>query len=200
MSGRSEEAHRPLYARVLRLRHVAPSGFLCFVFLEGSVALGALLALAELVSWWGVIVLPMTVALMVKLNDLVAGALMPRAGSAGGAAMAAGPAGRATTAAAGWAATSGRSAGRAATPGGSAGWAPGGLVGHPATPGGVAGRAEVLRPAAAGAPPMRVAEEATTRLPGVIKRDRGGPVMRPWAEQAEAQQQRVRQSAMRRYE
>ncbi|MCA2217869.1 hypothetical protein [Jidongwangia harbinensis] len=66
---------QPMYARLLRLRHLAPSGFLCFVFLEGAVVLGILLALAELVSWWGVLVLPLTVALMVKLNDVVAGAL-----------------------------------------------------------------------------------------------------------------------------
>jgi hypothetical protein len=65
----------PLYARMLGLRHLAPNGFLCFVFLEGAVALGILLALAELVSWWGVLVLPLTVAAMVKLNDLVAGVL-----------------------------------------------------------------------------------------------------------------------------
>jgi hypothetical protein len=69
--------HRPLYARLLRLRHITPSGLLCFVFLEGAVALGVLLALAELVSWWGVIVLPLTVAVMVKLNDVIAG-LLPR--------------------------------------------------------------------------------------------------------------------------
>jgi hypothetical protein len=67
--------HRPLYARVLRLRYVAPSGLLCFVFFEGAIALGILLGLAELVSWWGVLVLPATVALMVKLNDVVAGSL-----------------------------------------------------------------------------------------------------------------------------
>ncbi|BBH66562.1 hypothetical protein ACTI_32470 [Actinoplanes sp. OR16] len=60
---------------MLRLRHLAPSGLLCFVFLEGAVVLGLLLALAELVSWWGVLVLPVTVALMVKFNDLIAGAL-----------------------------------------------------------------------------------------------------------------------------
>jgi hypothetical protein len=75
---RAERPHRPLYARALRLRHLAPSGLLCFVFLEGAVVLGILLALAELVSWWGVVVLPITVALMVKFNDLVAGALSPR--------------------------------------------------------------------------------------------------------------------------
>ena len=74
MTGR---AHRPLYARLLRLRHITPSGLLCFVFLEGAVALGVLLALAELVSWWGVPVLPVSVAAMVKLNDVLAG-FLPR--------------------------------------------------------------------------------------------------------------------------
>ena len=70
-----EIRQQPLYARMLGMRHLAPSGFLCFVFLEGAVALGILLALAELVSWWGVLVLPITVAAMVKLNDVVAGML-----------------------------------------------------------------------------------------------------------------------------
>lgn len=69
-----EAGLRPLYARVLRLRHLNPGGMLCFLFLEGAVALGLLLALAELVSWWGLLVLPMAVAVMVKANDLVAGA------------------------------------------------------------------------------------------------------------------------------
>ena len=77
-SRRAESADRPLYARALRLHHLAPSGLLCFVFLEGAVVLGILLALAELVSWWGVLVLPVTVALMVKFNDLVAGTFAPR--------------------------------------------------------------------------------------------------------------------------
>ncbi|GAA2518584.1 hypothetical protein GCM10010434_077070 [Winogradskya humida] len=75
---REEVSQQPLYARLLGLQYLAPSGFLCFVFLEGAVALGILLALAELVSWWGVLVLPLTVAAMVKLNDIVAGALTPR--------------------------------------------------------------------------------------------------------------------------
>ena len=151
---RRNEAHPPLYVRLLRLRHVAPSGFLCFIFLEGTVALGALLALAELVSWWGVLVLPATVALMVKLNDVIAGALSRSAS----------------------------------------------VVVMPAAP--TAARAEVLRPATVAGPnpPVRMAEEATTRLPGVINRERGMPIMRPWAEEVEAQQWRVRQSATRRYE
>jgi len=70
---RDQERIPPLYARVLGLKHLAPSGFLCFAFLEGAIVLGVLLALAELVSWWGVLVLPLTVAAMVKLNDVVAG-------------------------------------------------------------------------------------------------------------------------------
>ncbi|SCF45067.1 hypothetical protein [Micromonospora mirobrigensis] len=67
-----EERFRPLYARLLGLRFVNPGGVLCFLFFEGAVALAALLALAELVSWWAVLVLPAAVALMVKLNDMVA--------------------------------------------------------------------------------------------------------------------------------
>jgi hypothetical protein len=76
------EPARPLYARVLRLRHLKPSSTLCFVFLEGSIALGIVLALAELVDPWGVIVLPLSVAAMVKINDTVAGAVVKSAGKA----------------------------------------------------------------------------------------------------------------------
>ncbi|MFK3984012.1 hypothetical protein ACI2K4_27045 [Micromonospora sp. NPDC050397] len=71
-----DERVQPLYSRVLRLHHVDPGGLLCFLFFEGTVALGLLLALAELVNWWGVLVLPMTVAVMVKVNDLVAAAVV----------------------------------------------------------------------------------------------------------------------------
>ena len=74
---REQARLRPVYARILGLQFLDPSGFLCFVYFEGAIALGILLALAELVSWWGVLVLPLTVALMVKLNDVIAGALTP---------------------------------------------------------------------------------------------------------------------------
>ncbi|MEU8296893.1 hypothetical protein AB0C04_06375 [Micromonospora sp. NPDC048909] len=67
-----EEQYRPLYARALGLRFVNPGGVLCFLFFEGAVALAVLLALAELVTWWAVLVLPAAVAVMVKLNDMVA--------------------------------------------------------------------------------------------------------------------------------
>ncbi|MEV4349347.1 hypothetical protein AB0J83_33230 [Actinoplanes sp. NPDC049596] len=134
--------HQPLYARMLRLRHVAPSGFLCFVYLEGAVALGILLALAELVSWWGVLVLPAVVAVMVKLNDVIAGSLT-----------------------------------------------------QPVAPERVA-----VRPAVEHAPAVRLSEDATRRLPGLIDRGQGAPIKRPWVEKVEVQQQWIRQSATRRYE
>ncbi|WFF00952.1 hypothetical protein [Micromonospora sp. WMMD964] len=70
--GADEERYRPLYARILGLRFVNPGGVLCFLFFEGTIALAALLSLAELVTWWAVLVLPVVVAAMVKLNDMVA--------------------------------------------------------------------------------------------------------------------------------
>ena len=64
---------RPLYARALGLRHLRPSGMVCFFFFEGAIALAILLALAELVTWWAVPILPAAIALMVKINDVIAG-------------------------------------------------------------------------------------------------------------------------------
>jgi hypothetical protein len=78
-----EDAHaRPYYAKVLRLRYLRPSGLTCFVLFEGSVTVGVLLALAELADWWAAAVLPISVAAMVKLNDVVAGALADAASAA----------------------------------------------------------------------------------------------------------------------
>jgi hypothetical protein len=71
---------RPLYARVLRLHYVHPGGLLCFAFFEGMILLAILLALAELVTWWVVIILPATVAAMVKVNDVIAGLSFPESG------------------------------------------------------------------------------------------------------------------------
>ncbi len=73
--GAQEAKTRPLYARVLGLQYLRPSGLLCFLFFEGAIALAVLLALAELVSWWVVAALPAAVAAMVKLNDAIAGAI-----------------------------------------------------------------------------------------------------------------------------
>ena len=166
-----DEARAPLYARVLRLRHLAPSGFLCFIFVEGAVALGVLLALAELVNWWGVLLLPLTVAAMVKLNDVVAGALT-----------AAAPAGRDHSRGA-----SGGAAGRYHANGAAS-------ADRDHSPG-----ARMTASAQASATPVGLGDDATTRLPRVFSSG-AGTIKRPWAERIEAQQQRVRQSATRRYE
>lgn len=72
--GAAEGRRRPLYARLLRLHRLRPGPVLCFIFLEGAIALGVLLALANLASWWAVLALPAAVAVMVKLNDVVAAA------------------------------------------------------------------------------------------------------------------------------
>jgi hypothetical protein len=61
---------RPIYVRLLRLRRLRPRPMLCFALFEGSVALGLLLALSELV-WWGFgAALPFVVAATVKLLDV----------------------------------------------------------------------------------------------------------------------------------
>ena len=64
-----------LYARLLRLRHIRLGPLASFVLFEGSILVAVLLALAELVEGWGVLVSPVAVASMVKLNDVVAGVL-----------------------------------------------------------------------------------------------------------------------------
>ena len=47
-----------------------------FVLFEGSIVAGALLALADVVTAWGVIAIPVAVAIMVKIHDRVARALV----------------------------------------------------------------------------------------------------------------------------
>jgi hypothetical protein len=66
---------RPLYARVLRLRHLRLRPLVAFLLFEGSVAFAILLVLADLIDAWGVVAIPAAVAVMVKINDVVAGAL-----------------------------------------------------------------------------------------------------------------------------
>ncbi|GIJ49725.1 hypothetical protein Val02_66110 [Virgisporangium aliadipatigenens] len=63
----------PLYARMLRLRRIRVGGLASFLFVECAIAAGILLALAELVSWWAVPLLPVLVAAVVKVNDMVGG-------------------------------------------------------------------------------------------------------------------------------
>lgn len=67
----------PLYARLLRLKHIRPGPWWCFLFFEGSLAVAGVLVLAGWVSPWGLLVLPVGVAIAVKLNDVVTGALPP---------------------------------------------------------------------------------------------------------------------------
>ena len=181
---RDEARMQPLYARMLGLQYLAPGGFLCFVFLEGAVALGILLALAELVSWWGVLVLPLTVAVMVKLNDVVAGALIRPVGAL------AVPAGH---------------PGPPAHPG-HAGAETVRLSAATIAKAGAEGSAAALRPAAGAFQPDWAAEG------GAGARDRWGapasdvgalngpPVTRQWTEDLDDRQQRARQAAARRYE
>ncbi|MQM28178.1 hypothetical protein [Glycomyces albidus] len=73
--GRVSRPRRPWYSRALGIRHLYLSNVMCVLLFEGSVALAVLMALTELVSWWVVLILPLAVAAMVKLNDFVAGAL-----------------------------------------------------------------------------------------------------------------------------
>jgi hypothetical protein len=65
----------PAYHRLLRLRHIRPRPVATFVLFEGSLGVGLLLGLSETMNRWVVVALPATVALMVKFNDMVAGAL-----------------------------------------------------------------------------------------------------------------------------
>ncbi len=70
---RPAAAEPPLYARLLRLRHIHPGAVLCFLYFEGAILLAVLLALAELVQWTAIPVLPVIVAGIVKINDLATG-------------------------------------------------------------------------------------------------------------------------------
>jgi hypothetical protein len=201
---RDEARQQPLYARVLGLQYLAPGGFLCFVFLEGAVALGILLALAELVSWWGVVVLPMTVAIMVKLNDVVAGALIRTTPMT---------ADRTTPMAAGRTppTTAGRinpmTAGRT-TPAESPGaetvrLSPSMIsqVNDPAPEGGSpALRSATTRRIVADAMPGARGEERWIASGTDASALNVPPVTRKWTEELDDRQQRARQSAARRYE
>jgi len=68
-------SRKPIYHRMLRLRQLRPSPLTTFVLFEGSILMAVLLALAEIVDWWGVLAIPAAVAVMVKLNDAVTAVL-----------------------------------------------------------------------------------------------------------------------------
>ncbi len=65
----------PLYPRLLHLQHVHPNSWQRAVLGEGMVAIGGLLAMADLASAWSMLVLPVAVAGVVKAHDLLAGRL-----------------------------------------------------------------------------------------------------------------------------
>jgi hypothetical protein len=72
----------PLYWRLLGLKHVRPNAWQRAVLGEGATAAGAILVLADVASAWLIVVLPVTVALVVKANDVLAGWL--QSGRSGG--------------------------------------------------------------------------------------------------------------------
>ena len=69
-------AKRPLYFRLLRVRHLTARPWVVFLLFEGSFGLAGLLVLAEIVNLWGLLAIPIAVAVMVKINDVITGALL----------------------------------------------------------------------------------------------------------------------------
>ena len=62
-----------MYWRVLRLKHVRPTSWQRAAFFEGSLAVAAILVLADLASSWLLPVLPLAVAAIVKSHDVLVG-------------------------------------------------------------------------------------------------------------------------------
>jgi hypothetical protein len=71
----AERSRRPLYPRLLRLRHIHPNGWQRALLGEGTLVFAGLLALADLATAWILVVLPLAVAVVVKTHDLLAGYL-----------------------------------------------------------------------------------------------------------------------------
>jgi hypothetical protein len=65
----------PLLVRLLRLRHVRLTGLQRALVVDAPLLLAVLLALADLASAWVLLALPLAVALVVKLHDVLAGQL-----------------------------------------------------------------------------------------------------------------------------
>jgi hypothetical protein len=72
---RSKKPRRPLYHRLLRLRHISPSGWQRAAFADGPLVVAIVLVLADLASAWTLLVLPLAVAVVVKSHDVLAGLL-----------------------------------------------------------------------------------------------------------------------------
>ena len=82
----------PVYSRLLRLRHLHLRGWQRIVLGEGALVAAVLLVLADLASAWTLLVLPVAVAAVVKLHDVVAGLLAGPPGTRDGAGPDTGPA------------------------------------------------------------------------------------------------------------
>ena len=66
---------RPLYPRLLHLQHIHPNAWQRALLGEGALAVAVLLVLADLATAWTLLVLPIAVAVVVKLHDILAGQL-----------------------------------------------------------------------------------------------------------------------------
>ena len=66
---------KPLYPRLLRLRHIHPNAWQRAVLGEGALGIAVLLVLADLATAWTLLVLPIAVGVVVKAHDLLAGLL-----------------------------------------------------------------------------------------------------------------------------
>ena len=69
---------KPLYPRLLRLQHIQPNAWQRAALGEGAIGVGVLLAMADLATAWGIVVLPVAVAAIVKAHDALQGLLDPR--------------------------------------------------------------------------------------------------------------------------
>ena len=66
---------KPLYPRLLRLRHIHPNAWQRAALGEGALGVGVLLAMADLASAWTIVALPVAVAGVVKAHDALQGLL-----------------------------------------------------------------------------------------------------------------------------
>ena len=69
------KAKKPLYPRLLRLRHISPNAWQRAALGEGAVGAGVLLAMADLATAWSIVALPVAVAVVVKAHDALQGLL-----------------------------------------------------------------------------------------------------------------------------
>jgi hypothetical protein len=71
----AERARRPLYPRLLRLRHLRLRGWQRVLLSDGALLAAGVLVLADLATAWTLLALPLAVAGVVKLHDVAAGLL-----------------------------------------------------------------------------------------------------------------------------